>query len=102
MGLIQSLIGLVGAYQRSGSSGGYSTRKFVAWGSKPRPGRRVVSVTLGYHYKRFGSARTARAPCVLELAAQGSGLSAAGRTNWGRRLGGRSIHDRVQIRIKTA
>ena len=81
MGLIQSLIGLVGAYQRSGSSGGYSTRKFVAWGSTPRPGSRAVSVTLGHHYKPFGSARTARGPRALELAAQGGGLSAAGRTN---------------------
>ncbi len=57
------------------------TRKFVAWGSTPRPGGRAASETLGYHYKRFWSARTARAPRALELVAQGGGLSAAGRTN---------------------
>ena len=57
------------------------TRKFVAWGSTPRPGSQEASVTLGYHHKPFGSARTARAPRALDLAAQGGGLSAAGRTN---------------------
>ena len=58
-----------------------STRKFVAWGSTPRPGSRAASVTLDSPNKPFGSARTARAPRALELVAQGGGLSAAGRTN---------------------
>ena len=43
------------------------TRKFVAWGSTPRPGSRAVSVTLGHPYKPFGSARIARTPRALEL-----------------------------------
>ena len=55
--------------------------KFVAWGSTPRPGSRGGSVTLGHPSKAIGSARIARAPRARDLVAQGSGLSAAGRTN---------------------
>ena len=61
----------------------HGTRKFVAWGSTPRPGSRAASATLGHPNKPFGSARTARAPRALDLAAQGGGLSAAGRTELG-------------------
>ena len=60
---------------------GYSTRKFVAWGSTPRPGSRAAFVTLGYYHKPFGSARTARAPRALDLVRRCGGQSAAGRTN---------------------
>ena len=69
------------------SRGTQGTRKFGAWGSTPRPGSRAASVTLGYHHKPFGPARTARGIRALELAsvpsidAQRGGLSAAGRTN---------------------
>ena len=59
----------------------FGTRKFVAWGFTPRPGSRGGSASLGHPNKPFGSARTARAPRALDLAAQGGGLSAAGRTN---------------------
>ena len=78
------------------------TRKFVAWGSTPRPGSRAASVTLGHPNKAFGSARTARGPRARELVAQRGGLSAAGRATRGPRLDDRSVHDSPQIRIKTA
>ena len=38
-------------------------------------------MTLGHPNKAFGSARTARGARGLELVAQGSELTAAGRTN---------------------
>ena len=60
---------------------GYSTRKFVAWGSTPRPGSRAASVTLGHPNKPFWSARIARAPRALDLVRWCGGLSAVGRTN---------------------
>jgi hypothetical protein len=44
-----------------------STRIFVAWGSTPRRGRRVVAMTLAAHYKPFWSARTARDPRAPDL-----------------------------------
>ena len=78
------------------------TRKFVAWGSTPRPGSRAASVTLGHPNKAFGSARTARGPRARELVAQRGGLSAAGRATRGPRLDDRSVHNSPQIRIKTA
>ena len=78
------------------------TRKFVAWGSTPRPGSRAASVTLGHPNKAFGSARIARCPRARELVAQRGGLSAAGRATRGPRLDDRSVHDSPQIRIKTA
>jgi len=62
-------------------SAGFRTRKFVAWGSTPRPGGRAASVTLGHHHKPFWSARTARGPRALDLVRRRGGLSAAGRTN---------------------
>ena len=36
------------------------TRKFVAWGSRPRPGGRATPLTLGRHREPFGSGRTTR------------------------------------------
>ena len=45
-----------------------STRKFVAWGSTPRPGGRATPLTPGRHYKPFWSGRTARSPHSLDLA----------------------------------
>ena len=43
------------------------TRKFVAWGSRPRPGGRVTPLTLAHHHKPFGSARIARGLHGLDL-----------------------------------
>ena len=53
--------------QRSPSSSGLEidfvaklrTRKFVAWGSRPRPGGRATPLTLGRHHELFGSVRIA-------------------------------------------
>ena len=45
----------------------YRTRKFVAWGSMPRPGGRATPLTLGHHHKPFWSGRTARSPHGLDL-----------------------------------
>ena len=67
-------------------SAGFRTRKFVAWGSTPRPGSRAASVTLGYHHKPFGSARTARGPRALDLVGSAP-RSEAGRVPRGRAPG---------------
>ena len=40
---------------------------FLTVGSAPRRGRRVLPVTLGRHYKPFGSAGTARGLRALDL-----------------------------------
>ena len=57
------------------------TRKFVAWGSTPRPGSRAASVTLGHPNKPFWPTRIARAPRALDLVRWCGGLSAVGCTN---------------------
>ena len=43
------------------------TRKFVAWGSRPRPGSRAPPLSLGRHHKPFGSVRIARGLHGLDL-----------------------------------
>ena len=58
-------------YTKSGWNGQkvcFSTRKFVAWGSTPRPGGRTTPLTLGRHHEPFGSVRIARSPHGIDLA----------------------------------
>ena len=43
------------------------TRKFVAWGSRPRPGGRATPLALAHHHKPSGSARIARGLHGLDL-----------------------------------
>ena len=55
---------------RRGSSRG----KFLTKGSTPRSGGRAIHLTLGHHYKTFGSARTARSSHGLDLAGERASL----------------------------
>ena len=55
--------------------------KFLTKGPRSRRNRRAAAVTLATHHKAPRAARTARAPRARELVAQGSELTAAGRTN---------------------
>ena len=58
------------------------TRKFVAWGSTPRPGSRAASVTLGHHSQAVLVGRGPRVPPVPSIwSGRCGGLSAVGCTN---------------------
>jgi hypothetical protein len=45
----------------------FGTRKFLAWGSTPRPGSRAAPLSLGRHHKPFGSVRIARSLHGIDL-----------------------------------
>ena len=83
----------------------FRTRKFVAWGSTPRPGSRAASVTLGHPNKAFGSAGTAPrrrgpdptgAPLALERARPSQRAAHGSAPERG------SVHDWVARRAETA
>ena len=42
-------------------------QRFLAWGSRPRPGGRAAPLSLGRHHKPFGSVRIARSLHGLDL-----------------------------------